>query len=65
MGIPALHTVDASEIQRENHMGYPPRRCRLLAKWSAKRQSFLLSEQAAYRALSAWCTVRRDEEFVG
>lgn len=29
-------------------------RCQLLAKWSAKRQSWLLAEQSAYRCLAAW-----------
>eukprot|EP00435_Cladocopium_sp_Y103_P057842 s445_g20.t1 len=29
-------------------------RCRSLAKWSAKRQSWLLAEQGAYRCLAAW-----------
>lgn len=29
-------------------------RCQLLAKWSAKRQSWLLAKQSAYRCLAAW-----------
>ena len=43
-------TENGLALMHEAHL----ERCRLLAKWSAKRQSFLLSEQAAYRALSAW-----------
>lgn len=47
---PSQVTDSGLALMHEAHL----ERCRLLAKWSAKRQSWLLAEQGAYRCLAAW-----------